>query len=75
MSVVFSEVSPRIQNIAGLVRAEFHEMPGMCLTAWQVRRLWNLTQADCSEALAYLCETGSLVRDPAGRYLLRHFDN
>jgi hypothetical protein len=70
MSVVFGELSPGVANAARLIRAEFLDMPGMRLTEWQVRRLWNLSQSDGREALDYLCETGCLARDAAGRYLL-----
>jgi hypothetical protein len=71
MSVVFGERSPRVTDIVRVIRAEYDEMPGMCLTEWQIRRLWNLASTECLEALDYLCETGILVRDPAGRYLRR----
>ena len=69
MSVVFSCVSPRVAKIVRLIETEFREMPGTRLTEAQVRRLWNISTADCAAALAHLCESGSLVRDLDGRYL------
>ena len=74
MSVVFSELVPRVANIARLIDAQFQEMPGMRLTEAQARRLWNLSQQDCAGALDHLREAGRLVRDHSGRYLLRRFD-
>ena len=72
--VAFSDLVPRIGNIARLIDAEFQEMPGMRLSEAQARRLWNLSQQDCADALAHLCEAGLLVRDHSDRYLLRRFD-
>jgi len=72
--VVFSELVPRVGNIARLIDAEFLERPGMRLTEAQARRLWNLSQQDCAEALDHLYESGRLVRDHSGRYLLRRLD-
>ena len=72
--VAFSDLVPRIGNIARLIDAEFQEMPGMRLSEAQARRLWNLSQQDCADALDHLCESGLLVRDHSGRYLLRRFD-
>ena len=73
--VAFSDLVPRIGNIARLIDAEFQEMPGMRLSEAQARRLWNLSQQDCADALDPLCESGRLVRDHSGRYLLRRFDD
>ncbi len=74
MRGVLTELNPYIGTIANLIDAEFHEMPGMRLTGAQARRLWNLAPGDCEEALGYLCESGQLVRDPSGRYLLPRFE-
>lgn len=75
MSVVFRELVPRVGHIARLLDVKFQEMLGMRLTEAQVRRLWNLSQQDCADALDPLCESGRLVRDHSGRYLLRRFDD
>jgi hypothetical protein len=56
------------------VDAEFDEMPGLRLTREQARRLWNLTEHDCDEALRQLCDSGRLACDAAGRYLRQRFD-
>ncbi len=69
-----TEVLSRDDQITRLIEAEFDEMPGMRLTFAQVRRLWNLTEHDCSDALAHLCEMEQLRRDRSGRYLRGRFD-
>ena len=63
------EIVPRLDRITRLIDAEFGEMPGMRLTKAQVRRLWNLTESDCTDALQHLCRAGRLQQDPSGRYL------
>jgi hypothetical protein len=69
MSVNFTTVSPRVGSIARRIEAEFREMPGLRLTAPQVRRLWSLSQQDTEAALDFLSETGALIRDANGSYL------
>ena len=59
---------------AHLIDAEFREMPGMRLTQAQIRRLWNLSQRECDEALERLRQAGDLVVDEAGRYARRRDD-
>ena len=73
MNGTFADLAPRVLSLARLIEAEFDEMPGMRLTTPQVRRLWNLSEEDCAQALEYLCEAGGLVRDGSGRYLRREF--
>ena len=53
----------------GLITAEYREMPGLCLTKPQVRRLWNL-DAITSEALLEVLQTsGFLRRTRTGAYV------
>ena len=44
-----------------LIRAEYHEMPGLHLTKHQVQRLWNLDASTC-EAILEALETGKFLR-------------
>lgn len=74
METTFTLLGPRVGDVARLIDAEFDEMPGMRLTAAQVRRLWNLTLGECEQVLNHLCTEGFLVRDRQGRYLRRDFD-
>lgn len=57
-----------LEELAWLIDAEYHEMPGMRLTFAQVRRLWNLSTDDCGCVLNYLLSTGRLVRDNGDRF-------
>jgi hypothetical protein len=50
------------------IRGEFREMPGLCLTIEQARRLWSLDAATCHDALAHLVEIGFLSMKPNGSY-------
>jgi hypothetical protein len=52
----------RLEDLAWLIQAEFAEMPGMHLTFAQVKRLWNLSAADCQAVLGYLVLSGRLAQ-------------
>ena len=51
-------------------RAEFREMPGMCLTTAQAARLWQLSPARAEELLSELVQSGFLIRRDGQRYRL-----
>ena len=57
-----------LEDLAWLVDAEYREMPGMRLTYEQVKRLWNLSSADCDKVLEYLVSAGRLTIDRDGRF-------
>jgi Fic family protein len=50
------------------VRAEFSEMPGMCLTVAQAARLWQVSTDHAERLLSELVQTGFLVRRDGERY-------
>jgi hypothetical protein len=50
-----------------IIRGEYAEMPGMRLTRPQFRRLWQLEEAKCDDAIRVLMDEGFLDRDRAGR--------
>jgi DNA-binding IclR family transcriptional regulator len=52
------------------VRAEFLEMPGMCLTLTQAARLWELSPDAAEALLAELVVSGFLVRPDRNHYQL-----
>ena len=56
--------------LATRARAEFREMPGMCLTTAQAARLWQLSPARAEELLSELVQAGFLVRRDGQRYRL-----
>jgi hypothetical protein len=63
----------RLDTLAGIVRGEFAEMPGMRLTKSQFRRLWNLRSPDDEALIAVLVAQGFLVEGRDGR-LARRID-
>jgi hypothetical protein len=52
-----------------LIRAEYHEIPGLHLTKRQVQRLWNLDSTTCEAVLEALEAAGFLRRTHAGAYV------
>lgn len=50
------------------VRAEYVEMPGLALTAEQMRRLWLLDASLCDAVVSSLVESGFLWLRPDNRY-------
>jgi hypothetical protein len=52
------------------VKAEYAEMPGLCLTVPQAARLWNVNAPTADVALRALAETGYLRRRLDGAYAL-----
>jgi hypothetical protein len=58
----------RVSDLVGLIRSEYDEMPGLCLTRAQVQRLWLLEPAACDNVLRALVDAGFL-RLTAGGYV------
>ena len=58
------------EDLSMRARAEFREMPGMCLTTAQAARLWQLSPAKAEELLSDLVQAGFLVRRDGQRYRL-----
>lgn len=52
------------------IRAEYHEMPGLKLTAAQASRFWNLNTDESRTLLDLLVERRVLLRTPDGHYVL-----
>jgi hypothetical protein len=50
-----------------VIRAEFRELPGMRLTRSQFRRLWQLDQTACENAICQLRREGFLDFDDEGQ--------
>jgi predicted transcriptional regulator of viral defense system len=59
-----------IEWFCDLLRAEYREMPGLCLTRRQVQRLWNLDASESDAVLSRLVSKGFLRRAGHGEYVL-----
>ena len=62
---------PRVtqETLETRIRGEFTEMPGLCLTLAQARRLWGLDGVTCARTLDHLMTEGFLRR--SGEIYLR----
>jgi hypothetical protein len=60
-----------IDQVLDRIQGEFLDLPGLCLTTAQARRLWNLDADTCEAVLHHLVDTGFLDRD-ASRQYVRH---
>lgn len=58
----------RVIDLVGLIRAEYDEMPGLCLTRAQVQRLWLLEPDACDNVLRAMLDAGYL-RLASGGYV------
>jgi len=61
---------PELTDLATRARAEFREMPGMCLTTAQAARLWQISPDQAQNLLLELVKAGVLVRHDGQRYRL-----
>jgi hypothetical protein len=52
-----------------LIRMEYHELPGLALTFWQAKRLWNLSDELCELALRSLVRDGFLMVTSSGTFV------
>ena len=51
------------------VRAEYREMPGLCLTLQQACRLWHINPTDCARILELLVAQHVLKRSATGVFI------
>lgn len=59
------------EALIGRVRAEYLEMPGLCLTIHQVQRLWGLERRTCEALLKSLIDSRFLRRTDRGLFVRR----
>jgi hypothetical protein len=57
------------EEVLRRVQGEFMEMPGLCLTEAQARRLWGLDEASCSVLLRALVDSQFLYRTHNGAFM------
>jgi len=61
-------------NWLQLIRAEYLEIPGLCLTTEQAERLWRLDTRTCEALLSTLMEVKFLRRTGRGAYVRNGLD-
>lgn len=61
-------LTPAIFTLAQRIREEFDEAPGLQLTVAEGARFWALDAHTCARVMAYLQQSGFLVRARGGRY-------
>ena len=61
-------IATQVTELVGLIRAEYNEMPGLCLTRAQAQRLWRLEPDVCDNVLSAMVDAGFL-RSTAGGYV------
>ena len=57
------------EDVVRLIKQEFLEMPWLCITELQARRLWTLDSTLCTKALTDLVRAGFLLRSPSGKFI------
>jgi len=61
-------VTGRPVDLGALMRAEYLEMPGLCLTLAQAAKLWNVDRDRCLAMLESLTREGFLYRSRDSYY-------
>lgn len=68
---VTSAESSIVNLLAPRVRAEYLEMPGLCLALEQAQPLWNIENRTYKALLTSLIDVGFLHRTERGLFVLR----
>ena len=70
MSRLSRHYTTALDDLPVRILSEFDDQPGLQLAFSQVRRLWDVPEIDCQEALDYLVGIGLLRHNVNGRYSL-----
>jgi hypothetical protein len=62
----------RVATLANLIRAEYQEMPGLCLTKPQMQRLWGFDAFLCDVLVEALVLTRVLRKTAGGAFVAFH---
>ena len=65
-----STLDARLEEALSRAKADYHEMPGLRLTAPQATRLWALDASTCEQVLLQLVEERFLARAARDSYVL-----
>jgi hypothetical protein len=68
-STAYVSLPPAVGRLLHRIRAEFLEMPGLCLTSRQASRLWHLDEATCAVVLQALVLERFLQCTATGAYV------
>jgi hypothetical protein len=69
VSGIMTRRQPDLTASLALVRSEFEEMPGLCLTKPQFRKLWGLDAPECDRLIEALLASNFLRLTSSGRYV------
>ena len=61
----------QVRHALARIEREYRELPGLSLTAPQVRKLWGFPQELCAAALGELVRHNFLVETPRGTFQRR----
>jgi len=66
--------SPETSHWLRLIKAEYLEVPGLCLTRPQLERFWNLDTSTAGTVIETLTDVRFLRRTQRGTYVLATLD-
>ena len=66
MAVLECVATPDVTQWAGLIEAEYHELPGLNLTRRQIQRIWGLDEGACDSVIRSLVTRRVLRETDAG---------
>jgi hypothetical protein len=68
--VPYPATTGAVDGLLRLIKAEYLEIPGLCLTPPQVKRLWNLDAVTAESVMATLVDVQFVRRTSRGAYVL-----
>jgi hypothetical protein len=69
MAVLERTATPDVTQWAGLIEAEYRELPGLNLTRRQIQRIWGLDESVCDFAVKSLVTRRILRETDAGMFV------
>ena len=69
MRVAKGSTMPCSESLLARIRAEYREMPGLCLTLSQACRLWHVHRDECERIMDALVAEQFLRRTPTGAFI------
>ncbi|HEX5110209.1 MAG TPA: hypothetical protein VFV95_17280 [Vicinamibacterales bacterium] len=69
MAVLEYTATPDVTQWAGLIEAEYRELPGLNLTRRQIQRIWGLDESACDSVMRSLVTRRILCETDAGTFV------